>query len=141
MSLVAIDGGHVGAGDAVVLEVLVEWPHAHRSHALSNQIADGIIDHRRGDTRFQAKAIGQVRRDVEFAAADVNLALVRLAERNNAGIKTVNQRAERDQVELAFGGDIEAGGCHRDCGKAKRDKWLRQIGVIKSTTWWKRCRF
>ena len=74
VALVAIDRGHVRPGHAVVLELLVERPHTHRPHPLGNQIADRIIDHRRGDARLQPKAVGQVRRDVELAAADMDLA-------------------------------------------------------------------
>ena len=46
---------------------------------------------------FMPKAIRQVRRDVELAAADVDLALGRLAKRDDARIQPVNQRAERKQ--------------------------------------------
>ena len=60
VAAVAVDGGHVRAADAVVLEVLVEGPDAHRADALGDQVADGVIDHGGGDAGFQAEAIGQV---------------------------------------------------------------------------------
>ena len=49
LAAVAVDRGHVRAVDAVVLEVLVEGLHAHRAHALGDQVADGIIHHGGGD--------------------------------------------------------------------------------------------
>ena len=91
---VAIDGGHVGAVHAIVLEVLVEGLHAHGAHALGDQIADGIIHHRRGDARLQAKAIRQIGGAVELTTADVDLALGGLAKRNNSGIEPVNKGAQ-----------------------------------------------
>ena len=60
MAAVAIDGGHVGTGDAVVLEVLVERLHAHGAHALGDQVADGIVDHGAGDAGLQAEAVGEI---------------------------------------------------------------------------------
>ena len=63
VAAVAIDGRHVRAGDAVVLEVLVERLDAHGPHALGDQIADRIIDHGGGDAGLEAEAIGQVRGD------------------------------------------------------------------------------
>ena len=81
MAAVAVDGGDVRAGDAVVGEALVKRLDAHGPDALGDQVADGVIDHGRGDAGLHAEAVGQVGGDVELAAADVDLALVRLAER------------------------------------------------------------
>ena len=63
---------------AVVLEMFVERLHAHRAHTFGNQVTDGIIHHGRRDTRFQAETIREIRRDIKFAAADVDVAMRRL---------------------------------------------------------------
>src|SRR5262245_15756414 len=112
MTLVAIDRRHVWSGDAVVLEALVKRPDAHGTDALGNQIADRIIDHRGCDARFLPKAIGEVRGDIELAAADVNLTLSGLAERNNARVEAIDEGSEGEEIEVAFGGDVEADGGH-----------------------------
>jgi len=91
---VAVNGSHVGTMHAVVLEALVERLHPHRPHPLGNQVADGIIHHRRGNARLQAKAVGEIGRHVKLAAAHVDLALGRLAERDDARVQPMNQRAE-----------------------------------------------
>ena len=51
-----------GPGDAVVLEALVERRDAHGPHALGDQVADGVVDHGRGDAGLQAEAVRQVGR-------------------------------------------------------------------------------
>ena len=107
VAAVAVDGGHVRPGDAVVREPLVERPHAHRADALGDQVADRVVDHGRGDAGAQAEAVGEVGGDVELAAADVDLARVCLAERDDPGIETVDQGAERKKVELTIGTNIE----------------------------------
>ena len=45
---------------------------------------------------------------VELAAADVDLALGRLAERDDARVEAVHQRAERHEIERAVLPNIEA---------------------------------
>ena len=95
MAPVAINGGHVRPGNTVVLEMFVKRLHAHGAHPLRNQIADGVIRHCRCDPRPHSKAIGQVGRHVEFATAHVNLALRRLAKRNDSRIKPDYQRSQR----------------------------------------------
>src|ERR1039457_4625192 len=101
VAAVAVNGRHVRARHAVVLESLVERLHAHGLHALRDQVADGVIDHGGGDSRGHAETIRQIGGDVVLPAADVNLALGRLTKWNHAGIQAVNQRAERQQVEGA----------------------------------------
>ena len=93
--------------DAVVLEVLVEGFDAHGADALGDQVADGVIHHRRGDARLHAEAVGEVGGDVKFAAADVNLALGRLAERDDAGVEPMDEGAERDEVQRAVRADVQ----------------------------------
>ena len=67
--------GNERRGDApFVREVLVERPHAHRPDPFGNQIADRIIDHRGRHAGLQLEAIGQVRRNVELAAAKEKVA-------------------------------------------------------------------
>ena len=78
---------------AVVLEVLVERLHAHRAHALGDQVADRVIHHRGRDAGVQAEAVGQVGGAVELAAADVDVALGRLAERDDARVQAMDQGA------------------------------------------------
>ena len=92
---------------AVVLEMFVERLHAHRADALGNQVADGIIHHRAGHAGVQAEAVGEVGGDVEFAAADVNVAARRFAERNDARIKAVDQRAQGQEVQRAGFADVQ----------------------------------
>ena len=81
--------------------MLVERLHAHRPHALGNQVADRIVDHGACDAGVHPKAVGQVGGDVEFAAAHVNLAFVGFAERNDPGVQTMDQRAQRDRKSSA----------------------------------------
>ena len=47
----------------------------------------------------ETEAVGEVRGDVELGAAHVDLALRRLAERDNARVETVVERPERDEIE------------------------------------------
>ena len=91
-----------GPCHAVVLEALVEGRDAHRPHALGDQVADGVVHHRRGDAGLQAEAVGQVGGHVELAAADVDLALGGLAEGDDARVQAMDQRAQRHQVQRAL---------------------------------------
>ena len=97
---VAVHRRHIGARDAVVLEVLVERLHAHGADALGNQVADRIVGHGRDDSRLQTKAIGKVGGHIELAATDVNLALRGLAEGDDPRIEPVHQRAQRQKIQL-----------------------------------------
>ena len=84
-----------------MLEMLVERCDTHGPHALGDQVADGVIHHGRGDAGLQAEAVGEVGGDVELAAADVDLALGRLAEGDDAGIETMDQGAQGHKVQAA----------------------------------------
>src|SRR5712675_448951 len=64
LAAVTIDGCHVRALDPVVLETFVERFHAHSSHALCNQVADGIIYHSASDTSLESKAIREIGSDI-----------------------------------------------------------------------------
>src|SRR5262249_16617372 len=44
---------------------------------------------------------------VELAAADVDLALVRLAERHNARVEAVDHRPERHEIQCGVGGGVQ----------------------------------
>ena len=90
-----------GPAHAVVLEHLVERRHSHRAHLRRNQLADRVFHHRAGDAGSESEAIGEVGGGVELAAADVNRAGRGFAERDDARIEPVNQRAEREEVERA----------------------------------------
>src|SRR5438105_5058656 len=91
---IAVNSGDIRSSDAVVWKVLVKRLHPHRPHPLAHQIADGIIDNGAGNARLQPKAIGQIGGDIEFAAADVDLAFRRLAEGDDAGVEPVNKGAQ-----------------------------------------------
>ena len=104
---VAIDRGHVRSVDAVVLEALVERFDTHRAHGVIDQFADRIVDHRRDDAGLEAETRRQVRRAVEFAAADVNIALCRTPKGNDAGVKTVNQCPKRHEIQSALRRNIQ----------------------------------
>ncbi len=107
MAAVAVHGGDIGAGDAVVLEALVEGSDAHRFHALGGEIADRIVDHGGGDSRSEAEAVGQIRSYIELAAADVDVAFGRFAKRYDAGVEAMNQRAQREEIQRAIRRDGE----------------------------------
>ena len=102
MALVAINRGMVRTTHAIVLEFLVERLHAHCPDALGDEVADGIFDQRGGDTGVQAEAIRQVGGTVELAAADMDVAVGGLAERDDARIEAVDERAERQEIQRAF---------------------------------------
>ena len=63
------------------------------------KVADGVIHHRRSDAGLQAEAIGQIGGDIEFAAADVNVALRCLSKRDDARVETMDKTANRHEVE------------------------------------------
>ena len=81
--------------------------HAHGAHAFGDQVADGIIDHRAGDAGVEPEAIGEIGRDVELAAADVDVAMRRFAERDDAGVEAMDEGAEGTEIECALCGDVE----------------------------------
>ena len=91
LALIAEDRGHVGTGDTIMLEVFIERFYSHRADAFGNQVTDGIIHHRRGHPRRESETVGQIRRNVKLAATDVDLALRRLAERNDSRVESMNQ--------------------------------------------------
>jgi hypothetical protein len=80
--------------DPIVFELLVKWLNAHCAHAFGNEVADGIINHGAGDTGFQAETIGEIRRHVKLAAADVDVAMRRFAERDDARVQSMDERTE-----------------------------------------------
>ena len=45
---------------------------------------------------------------VEFAAADVDVAVCRLAKRDDAGVEAMDERAEREKIQRAFFFDVQA---------------------------------
>ncbi len=75
VAAVAVDGGHVGAVHAVVLEMFVEGSDSHQAHTFGDQIADGVIHHGRDHARAQAEAVGQVGGHVVLAAAGMHPAI------------------------------------------------------------------
>ena len=65
----------------------------------------GIIHHGRGDAGLAAETIRQVGGHVELAAADVDLALRRLAKGDDARVEAMDQRAEGQEVQGAVLGE------------------------------------
>ena len=57
---------------------------------------------------FMAETIGEIGGAVEFTAADVDSAFRGFAEGDDAGIKTMDQGAEGQEVQRAFFGDVQA---------------------------------
>ena len=107
VAAVAVDRRHVRPAGAVVLEVLVERRDAHRAHALGDQIADRVVDHRGRDAGAQAETVGQVRGDVELAAADVDRARVALRNGTTPGSRRWTRAPSDEKVERAFGRNRE----------------------------------
>ena len=95
-----------------MFEMFVESLNSHRLYAFGNQIADGIVDHGRGDSSLQAKAVSQVGCAVEFAAADMDQAFRRLAERHDSGIQAMNQRPHGNEIQCAFSTDVQTDSTH-----------------------------
>ena len=95
--------------------MLIERPDAHRPHGALDQLADRVIDHGADDAGLEAEAVGEVGGAVELAAADVDLALARLAEGNHAAVEAMHQGAERNEVQGRVGRNRKScnGGSHR----------------------------
>ena len=107
VSLVAVDGGHVGSANAVVTEAFVEGFDTHGADAFVDQFADGVVDHGGGDAGFELEAVGEVCGAVEFAAADVDGALAGFAEGNDTRVEPVDEGTEREEIEGTGGWDVE----------------------------------
>ena len=90
-----------GPAHAIVLEQLVKRRDARFTHPRLHQFADAVIDHGGGDACSQPEAIRQAGGDVVLAAGDMHLERTRLAERHHARIESVNERPQREKVELA----------------------------------------
>src|SRR6202012_1663731 len=101
-----INGRHIGAGDAVVFEVLVERLDAHGEYAFGNEIADRVIGHCASNAGPELEAVRKVGSDVKFSATHVNVATRRFAERDDSRIQTMDQGAKGQEVERAAGGDV-----------------------------------
>src|SRR4051812_17271914 len=91
-----------------MLEVAVKNRDTEGTHPFGDELSDGVIDPRRRDRRAQPKARGEVRGDVELAAAHVNGALGCLAKGHDARIEPVHERAERHEIERAVRPNIES---------------------------------
>ena len=102
MPLVAVNRRHVRSIDPVMFEFLIERPHPHRPHAFCYEITNRILHHRRGNPGFHSKTVGEVRRNVEFASADVNFTFGRFAERDDSWIQAMNQGSKRKKIQSTF---------------------------------------
>src|SRR5215471_1726441 len=111
---VAVDGGHVGAVDAVVLEALVKRFDPHGANAFGDEIADGVVDHGGGDARIEAERVAQVGGDVEFAAAHVDVAMSRLAKRDDARVQAMHHCSQAKKIERAARTNVQPR-THRGC--------------------------
>ena len=107
MTAIGVDRGHVRTAHAIVFEFLVERFDPHRPDAFRDQIANGIIHHRARDAGVEPEAVGEIGGNVEFAATDVDVAVRRLAERDDAGVKPVDESAEGQEIQIAIGADIQ----------------------------------
>src|SRR5213082_1167619 len=63
-------------------------------YPIGDLIAERITRHRATNASLHAESIGEIRSDVELAAADMDGAIMRLAKRDNTRVQTVDQRAE-----------------------------------------------
>ena len=107
VSLVAVDCGHIGSANAVVAEAFVEGFDAHGANAFVDQFADGVVDHGGGDAGFELEAVGEVCGAVEFAAADVDSALIGFAEGDDPWVEPVDEGTEGEEIEGAGSWDVE----------------------------------
>jgi hypothetical protein len=80
-------------------EVLVESLYSCRTHSLSYQIPDRVVDQSTDDPRREAETVRKVRRDVELRPTDVDGAFARLAERDHTRVKSVHESTESEKVE------------------------------------------
>src|SRR5215831_21353212 len=102
ITAVAVDGREVGPGDSVVLKPLVKRADPHGLDPRGDQLADGIIHHRRHHAGVEPKAVRQIGSHIVFSATDVNLALLGLAKGDNSGIQAVYDGAQRDKVQRSL---------------------------------------
>ena len=116
LAAIGIDRGQIRAADAVVFEIFIKRLDPHGPHALGNQVANRVIHHRAGDAGVQAEAVGEIGRHVEFAAADMDVAMGRLAEGDDAGIEAMDQGAKGEEIEGAVRADIQAVFHDNNCG-------------------------
>jgi len=83
---------------AIGMTVSAFDPHAPDS-AFGDEVTDRIVDHRRGDAGVEAEAVGEVRRAVKLAAADVDVAVRGFAERDRTRVEAVDESAEGQEVQ------------------------------------------
>ena len=95
-SAIAVNSRHIGTGHAIVFELFVKRLNPHGTNTFGNQVANGIVDHGRGDTGFHAKTVCQVGGHIEFAPTDMNLTFMCLAEGDNSRIQPMDQSPQRE---------------------------------------------
>src|SRR5262245_11746283 len=82
LAAIAVDRGDVGAAHAVVLKPFEKRSDARFADPRLHQFTDSVVDHRGRNAGAQAETVGQVGRDVVFAAGDVNLHAAGFAKRD-----------------------------------------------------------
>ena len=97
---VAVHRRDVRTAHAVVLEPLVKRRDARLAYPALHQLADRVVDHRGRYAGAQAEAVRQVGGDVVLAAGDVDVERARLAERDHPRIEPVDERPQRQKIEL-----------------------------------------
>src|SRR3981081_3446294 len=97
-TLIAVHRRNIRSARSIVFESLIERTHTHPPHPLRNQITDRIGHHCRRDSSALTKSIGQIRGDIELAAAHMNGKLRSLAERDDTRIERMHHRTERKQI-------------------------------------------
>ena len=70
---ITVNRGNIWSTSTIVFEPLIKWLHAHFLNPGLHQFANAIINHRRGNPRFQAKAVRQVSRHIVLTTGDMNI--------------------------------------------------------------------
>ncbi len=94
-----VNRSDIGAGHAIMLERFVEGDHAHGPNPFGDQIANWISGDCCDNAGEETEAVREVSGYVEVTTADMDLALVRLAEWNYAWVQAMYQRAQSQKVQ------------------------------------------
>ena len=106
--LIAVHRRNIRSARSIMLESLIERTETHSPHPLGDQIANRIGHHCRRDSCTLTKSVGQIRGNIELAAAHMDCKLRSLAERNDTRIETMHHRTEGKQIERPLLRNFEA---------------------------------